>query len=207
MSKLKRVCFSILCLACLITLSTLVAWQINQVNTKAPKAAIENYSLGEEIKLEGSFLESSSEENSEYSICVIKAERLSYNEYVGKYGLNTKKTKNNDNDKSIISVEMKITNAGNNKGSIDIYDMRLVPESKNTYYIPQETIWKKSEKNLTPWPNNISIEPGTSYTVHVPFTVNTDDEFITQGYIQGADFTLYLTDWPVSKRVMFSLDS
>ncbi len=91
-------------------------------------------------------------------------------------------------------------------GCLSIYDMRLLPESKNTYYIAQESIWKKSEKNLVSWPNLISVKPGTSYTVHIPFTVNTDDELITEGYIQGKSFTLYLTDWPKSKRVLFELD-
>ncbi len=207
MNKKTKILLGLLCLIALIALGLMAAWQIAKVNEEAPRAQIEEYSLGETVKLDGSFLESTSEENKDYSVCINNAKRMSYNQYVEKYGTGKDQTIENGDDESIISLEMTITNNGNDLGCLSVYDMRLLPESKNTYYIAQESIWNKSEKKLPTWPNPIAIEPGSSYTVHVPFTVNTDDELITQGYIQGTDFTLYLTDWPTSKRVTFSLES
>lgn len=206
MRKHRMALIEAVCLLLILILGALAAWQIIRVNSEAPKAVVEEYSLGDTVKLEGSFLESTSEENTNYTICVNSAERMSYNEYIAKYGVNKKKTKKDGNDKSILCLNATITNTGSEIGCLSIYDMRLLPESKNTYYIAQESIWKKSEKNLATWPNLISVKPGTSYTVHIPFTVNTDDELIAEGYIQGKSFTLYLTDWPKSKRVLFELD-
>lgn len=207
MSKKAEALLGSLCLIVLIGLALLATWQITKVNEEAPRAQIEEYHLGETINLDGSFLESTSEENKNYSICISRAERMSYNQYIEKYGNGKNKAVESGDDKSIISLEMTITNNGKGLGCLSVYDMRLLPESKNTYYIAQESIWNKSEKKLPTWPNPISIEPGSSYTVHVPFTVNTDEESITRGYIQGTEFTLYLTDWPISKRVVFSLEN
>lgn len=206
MQKYRAAIVVAICLLVLSGLGTLAAWQIIRVNSEAPKAVVEEYSLGDTVKLEGSFLESTSEENTDYTICVNSAERMSYNEYIAKYGVNKKKTNKDGNDKSILCLNATITNTGTEMGCLSVYDMRLLPESKNTYYIAQESIWENSEKNLVTWPNLISVKPGTSYTVHVPFTVNTDDDLITKGYIEGKSFTLYLTDWPKSKRVLFELN-
>lgn len=207
MNSKTKVLLGSLCLFALIALVLLTTWQITKINEEAPRAQVEEYHLGETINLDGSFLESTTEENKNYSICINKAEHMSLNQYIEKYGNDNNKIEENGNDKSIISLEMTIINKGKDLGCLSVYDMRLLPESKNTYYIAQESIWNKSEKKLPTWPNPISIEPGSSYTVHVPFTVNTDEESITRGYIQGTEFTLYLTDWPISKRVLFGLEN
>lgn len=202
----KRILISILAVVILGAASVFAYLRICDVNSNLPEATIEEYSLGEPVKLDGSFLASTAEENKDYELTVIGAQRMSYNDYVSKYGSKKTQTEKGLDDKSIIDVELKIRNNGSKLGCFSLYEMRLVPEQKNKYYIAQDSILKKSIETAPKWPNPISTEPHSTFTIHVPFTVNSDDETITKGYIEGREFTLFLTDYPVSKRVTFSVD-
>lgn len=202
----KRILVSVLAVMILGAASIFAYLRICDVNSNLPIATIEEYSLGEPVKLDGSFLVTTEEDNKNYELTVISAERLSYNEYVSKYGKGKTQTKEGQNDKSIIDVELKIRNNGSKLGCFSLYEMRLVPEQKNKYYIAQDSILQKSIKAAPKWPNPISTEPHSTFTIHVPFTINSDNEAITKGYIEGKNFTLFLTDYPVSKRVTFAVD-
>lgn len=177
--------------------------RIYQVNAEAPSIPIKTYSLQQEVPLNGAFMNSHTEGTDDYSITITNAKRMSYDEYISEYGIKGKPK--GFNDKSIICVEAKIENKGKKQGGISIYNFRLVPETNNTYYIPEESLWKTSEKHLPDWPNPISLTPHSSYTVHIPFAINSVGDDLYKGYIKGTNFNLFVSDSPVSNRVNFDL--
>ena len=109
-----------------------IAW-VNDTALKLP--AVETHEMHENVSFDGAFLSFASENTSGYSVNVTNAEKMSYNEYIERYGLDKSKTFEGLDSLSLICLEIEVGNIGNSDGGIFLFECNLVPERKNTYYI------------------------------------------------------------------------
>lgn len=165
--------------------------------------------MGEEVALNGAFMTKANEGTDHYIVKVQGARKVSYNEYMSAYGVDGAQSIDGYDAKSVLDVEMEITNEGSDAGGLNAWEFVLIPESGNVYYIPSATLWAQSEPNLPPETGLITISPKTSHVVHIPFVQNegfTDDtRFLSE--IGGSSFTLRVADAPMSKVVVLNVDS
>lgn len=181
--------------------------RVEAVNATAITIPEERYAIGDEIALNGAFMSQSSEGTEHYSLQVLDATRMSYNDYVRTYGINGAQPVKGYDAQSVIDVEMEITNSGDDLGGLNMWEFILVPETGNTYCAPNSQLWELSEAKLPPETSPITLQPHSTYTTHVPFAVNwatNEDERFLQD-VPGTDFTLHVADAPISKVIYFSL--
>ena len=161
------------------------------------------------INLDGSFLSSVDENTSGYSIEVTGAELLSHDEYIQKYGLDESKINGSLDTKSLVCLEITVHNDDNSDGGIFLFSCDLVPERKNTYYIPDTWLWAESEQQVSDGSTRyLKIAPNSTYTVHVPYKNNIYDEENLTEYktpITDTSFDLILSNSPVRKIVHIDL--
>jgi len=205
----KRAVRAVVTILCL-TVASFVAFRIYYVNATAIQLPpVEKHSMNEWVDLNGAFLNSRSENTQGYSMRVTKAELLSYNEYIEKYGLDKGNKIEGLDEPSLICLEIEVKNDGNEDGVIFIFECKLIPERKNTYFIPSTDLWAESEKNMTD--GNVRIlktAKDSEYTVHVPYKVNIKDP---EGYteykkpMKDTSFELVVSNSPVRKIIEIKL--
>ena len=179
-----------------------IAW-INDTALKLP--AVETHEMHENVSFDGAFLSLASENTSGYSVNVTNAEKMSYNEYIERYGLDKSKTFEGLDSLSLICLEIEVGNIGNSDGGIFLFECNLVPERKNTYYIADTWLWAESEPAITDGSMRyIKIAPDSTYTIHVPYKTNIRDEEEQTEYkrvIEDSEFNLYLSNMPIRKEI------
>ena len=188
----------------LICLGLGIGLRIHAVNEQALSIPLEKYDLHEEILLDGSFVTSSKEMTSGYSLTVNNVCLLSQNEYMKKYGEDSK-ISNDWNAKSIIEVEITIHNEGNSEGYLDVMGWRLVPKRGNEYFVVNSTLWQIGEPNAPGNTSALSLIPNSEYTVRIPFVRNVGEEDMFSEEIRDTDFSLVITDAPVKKEIGLSV--
>ena len=189
---------------CFITVG--VTMRIIWVNDTALQLpAVETHEMHESISLDGAFLSFARENTSGYSVNVTNAEKMSYNDYIERYGLDKSKTTEGLDSLSLICLEIEVNNIGNSDGGIFLFECNLVPERKNTYYIADTWLWAESEPSITDGSMRyIKIAPDSTYTIHVPYKTNIRDEEGQTEYkkvIEDSEFNLYLSNMPVRKEI------
>ena len=179
-----------------------IAW-VNDTALKLP--AVETHEMHENVSLDGAFLSFARENTSGYSVNVTNAEKMSYNEYIERYGLDKSKTVEGLDSLSLICLEIEVGNIGNSDGGIFLFECNLVPERKNTYYIADTWLWAESEPSITDGSMRyIKIAPDSTYTIHVPYKTNIRDEEGQTEYkrvIEDSEFNLYLSNMPIRKEI------
>lgn len=206
---MRRVIVLIGAAVALAALGCVLYVRIACVNANAISIPEDRYSMGDEVALNGAFMTKANEGTDHYLVKVQGARKVSYNEYVSAYGVDGAQPIDGYDAKSVLDVEMEITNEGSDAGGLNAWEFVLIPESGNVYYIPSATLWAQSEPNLPPETGLITISPKTSHVVHIPFVQNegfTDDTRFL-GEIGGTSLTLRVADAPVSKVVVFNVDS
>ena len=179
-----------------------IAW-VNDTALKLP--AVETHEMRENVSLDGAFLSFARENTSGYSVNVTNAEKMSYNEYIERYGLDKSKTVEGLDSLSLICLEIEVDNIGNSDGGIFLFECNLVPERKNTYYIADTWLWAESEPSITDGSMRyIKIAPDSTYTIHVPYQTNLRDEEGQTEYkrlFKDSEFNLYLSNMPIRKEI------
>lgn len=184
-----------------------IAW-VNDTALKLP--AVETHEMHESVSLDGAFLSFIDENTSGYSVNVTNAEKMSYNEYIERYGLDKSKTIEGLDSLSLICLEIEVDNIGNSDGGIFLFECNLIPERKNTYYIADTWLWAESETSITDGSMRyIKIAPDSTYAIHVPYKTNIRDEEEQTEYkkvIEDSEFNLYLSNMPVRKEIHIKIE-
>jgi len=194
-----------------ITIVLLLSYRIHYVNTAAiALPGVEKYAMNEWVDLDGAFLNIVTENTQGYSVRVTKAELLSYNEYIEKYGLDKSKKMEGLDEPSLVCLEIEVRNVGNKDGIIHIFECKMIPDRKNTYFIPSTALWAESESAL-PKDGSVrilSIKNDSEYIVHIPYKVNIKDEVNHTEYkhpMKDTSFELVVSNSPVRKVIVIKL--
>lgn len=196
----RRGCLALIVLVLGVTL--LVAARIGWVNAHALPIEREQHEVGEAVPLDGAFFEyASSEPTQDYVVMVRGATRMSYNDYVRTYGLEGAKEREGMDAKSVISVELEVTNNGDERGAFDVFSAVMVAPSRANYLIEDYDLWALSEENIEPPQLMISVRPHTSYVTHVPYAINTYGDGRYAKDVPAGEYQLLLSKCPITKYV------
>lgn len=154
--------------------------------------------------LDGSFASTAaSEKTAGYSVRVVSAKVVSYNDWIDRYGDASQKREGLDSP-SVIDVEVEVRNEGNTDGGLFLLGWKLFPERRNMYYLYDIDLLKVNEPKLSDRNLGFAVAPGATRLVHIPYTINANDPEGMTEYrqnINDADFELVVTNSPV-KHVM-----
>lgn len=171
---------TVLCLLAL--LCTAVAARIYYVNEHAPSTPVKTYNLNETVALEGAFAEYAYENTDGYLVRATKAERMSINEYIDLYSVDQSildgylEEQHNYTDrdlKTLVVVDLEIQNdkpTDGDRGYLDSIGWAIKSSSSPELWIRTESALLESSIPQAGGAFQLSVKPGTTYTVHIPFS-------------------------------------
>lgn len=200
------------------------------VNAHAQAIPVEYHEMGEQVDLDGNFMEFASENTSGYSVRVTGMRLMSPREYAQAYTADSEDadtvlaalgqdrgTVNWEgeaalDEKTEIVLDIEVTNKDNDeKGGIFALSWRVIPEAtRDAAYQPDFDLWALASPAMG---NQLgfSIRSGTSMTLHVPFYRNLERPPLktnAYNYVAVADaepYYLQLSNVPT--RHIVSLDA
>ena len=110
--KAKRI---LLCAVSLV-LFLLIVMRIVHVNTNVLTIPEERYAQNQWVELNGAFQEMDDENTAGYSVRILGAEQLTYNEFLEKYGASENPPEGKDDIETVLDVEYEFRNVGNSDG-------------------------------------------------------------------------------------------
>ena len=176
------------------------------VNIYTPKVETVTYEIGQWIDLSDTFLDSKrSEQREGYSVNVKRAELLSYNEFVSRYGHEKDQIAGLD-EKNVVDVELEIKNVGNEDGYISTLLCNMISESKNYYLNRDIILFNMSQPGINDF-GIISIRSDSEYTTHIPYTLNTGDDMVRfEKPLSDKHFEFVFSNAPIRQVVNIQLD-
>lgn len=207
-------------------LAVAIGARIWMVNADALAFPVETYPMQQAVSLDGAFAEYSVENTKGYSLTVTSAQRMSVNEYLDLYGEDEEGAARyreglglttDFDSKTLVVLEIQIQNdkgANDERGYLDSLGWALTSAEK-------PAIWPRVVSSLLDctipqaegaWTFKLSIKPGTTYTLHVPFGYTTDREFPAANgsyyspVMEPGEYSLILTKAPVRKIVKVDVD-
>lgn len=167
-------------LAALIVVTTLIGIRIWWVNATRIETPEQTFSMNEEVKLNGAFIDDISEDTNGYSLTVKSAQVMSANEYLKRYSRDgVTSVEGGDVPNTRVVLEVEFRNAGS-AGVFNVISSWVTGKPcRNTYYRTDNKLWEHSETKLDGNYAAISIKDGTTYTTHIPFYMLIDPPFLT----------------------------
>ncbi|RHD74851.1 DUF5028 domain-containing protein [Olsenella sp. AM30-3LB] len=187
-----------------------IALRIHWVNTNLPEIPVEYYQQGEWVSLGGAFQVDSGEGTDGYSLLVEKAELTTYDEFLQEHGVEEGTVQRqpegtHGSARCVVDLELRIRNEGNADGSLDVFQMILVPERGNEYLIcdvmNQGALWPQTQPGAG---MQVSIRPGTEYVAHIPYVFN-GLEGVYFREVTDTDFSLLVSRMPERKMIRVQL--
>ena len=183
--------------------------RIAYVNATAlPVAEQVWHSMGEWVELDGAFCSSFEEHTEGYAIRLNESRLVSYNEFI-EYANDGSHPIAGLDVPSIVDLNVTLRNnqgEDDEKGTLFVFGMNLVPERLNDYLIVDGDLLGSTQKAMRDSGNpglTVNIRPGTTYDLHLPYTVNDFSTVSFNGTDVGVRFTRPLTDthyeWHLSR--------
>lgn len=181
-------------------------WYVNAYPPEKP-VPVEHYAMGEWVDLDGTYLFADYQSPQGYSVRVNKAELLTPREYLERYGAEGYEPVDDDEGKSVVSLEVEIEHVGDGEVGLVLFEQRLIPERKNVALHYDMDLWGEAEPALKGEPGIFALRPDSTYVAHIPFTfIATPD--LMESYeesprleIADAAFEYLLSNEPVKKVV------
>lgn len=192
-TRTRRVLIALAAAAVAVAVGVRIWW----VNATFPAIPLEYYDEGEWVALEGCFHYDNSEPTQDYSVRVEGVSVMTYDEYMSAYGDRPEEIGRHGDQRSIVCVDLRIRNDGDEQGGFLLIAALLTPERGNEYL----QLDMFSEISLWPYNTGISTEPHTERLVHVPYVVNALDDEAYANPIEDREFTLLVSQMPVRKMI------
>ena len=163
-------------------IACLLAGRIWYVNAHAQTIPSNTAKLGDSVPLEGAFAEYAYENTGGYLVKATKAERMSINEYIDLYSTDqsvltdylSNEHYTTDRDlKTLIVVDLEIRNnktADDDRGYLNSIGWSVKSAAAPEIWIRTESTLLESSIPQAEGAFQLSIKPGTTSTVHVPFS-------------------------------------
>ncbi|MBY4797508.1 hypothetical protein K6V98_03940 [Collinsella sp. AGMB00827] len=167
------------------------AMGVTWVNRVAPTYPSEVHSLGEPVALKGSFAEYEYEHTDPYEITVTGASRMSVNEYISRFApdsslrapdYNYIASDTTDFDQvNLVVLDIVIRNdgtGGEESGYLDSLGWSLLSEAQRHLWLRVDSELFNLSVSQIEGAFQLSVKPGTEFTVHVPFSTTERDGFL-----------------------------
>ena len=192
--KAKKI---LLCAVSLVLLLLIVV-RIVHVNTNVLTIPEERYAQNQWVELNGAFQEMDDENTEGYSVRILGAEQLTYNEFLEKYGASENPPEGKDDIETVLDVEYEFRNVGNSDGYLLLIQYMIA----GPYYslIFDSTLWSvctpTGEGQLA-----TALQEDTTYSFHVPY-------IFAGGFskdLEGEKLAAVVSRIPVKKMIEFTL--
>ncbi|MBS5866024.1 MAG: DUF5028 domain-containing protein [Coriobacteriaceae bacterium] len=167
-------------------------WWVNATRIETPE---QTFSMNEEVKLNGAFIDDISEDTNGYSLTVKSAQVMSANEYLKRYsrdGVTSVEGGDVPNTRVVLEVEFK--NSGKKDGGNFNYISSWVigKPNKNAFYRTDSELWEHRETKLAgTMYTGVGIKGGTTYTTYLPFYMLDDSpEFFKPNSATGSEYAV-----------------
>lgn len=192
--KAKKI---VLCVVSLVLLLLIIVRIVN-VNTNVLMIPEERYSQNQWVELNGAFQESDKENTEGYSVRILGAEQLTYDEFLKKYGASENPPEGKDDIETVLDVEYEFRNIGNSDGYLLLIQYMIA----GPYYslIFDSTLWSV----CTPTGGGqiaTALKEDSTYSFHVPY-------IFAGGYskdLTGEELMAVVSRVPVKKMIEFTV--
>lgn len=158
-------------LGCLVLLLAVFVgvriWTVNQNRIVYPA---EEHTMGEEVALDGAFLDVIQENTSGYSVSVKGAEKMTSDEYLRRYAPDASPSVSSYGSGDVVVLTYQVRNHGNSSGYLNMVSLVLVGEGRNTFYKVDSELWEASEPKIRGNSNGLVLTPNSEYVTHLPFS-------------------------------------
>lgn len=197
-----------LCLA--VVLCVGVGLRIWAVNYNRPEVETVIYPMGEVIDIGDDYFHTPDDVYSDYDVKVLSAEVLPVDEYLEKYGLTREEVWGDASvyATTIYEVELWLRNNSkveNNTQGINLVNINLFNDQGDDYQISHELMCAFYPQ-LDPSSLGFAIQPGTEYTVHLPYHA-LDWMRLSAEEIKKRDTYLCLSMYPTKRMVEIHPDN
>lgn len=192
--KAKKI---LLCAVSLVLLLLIVV-RIVHVNTNVLTIPEERYAQNQWVELNGAFQEMDDENTEGYSVRILGAEQLTYDEFLEKYGASENPPEGKEDIETVLDVEYEFRNVGNSDGYLLLIQYMIA----GPYYslIFDSTLWSvctpTGEGQLA-----TALQEDTTYSFHVPY-------IFAGGFskdLEGEKLAAVVSRIPVKKMIEFTL--
>ena len=192
--KAKKI---LLCAVSLVLL-LLIVMRIVHVNTNVLTIPEERYAQNQWVELNGAFQEMDDENTAGYSVRILGAEQLTYDEFLEKYGASENPPEGKDDIETVLDVEYEFRNVGNSDGYLLLIQYMIA----GPYYslIFDSTLWSvctaTGEGQLA-----TALQEDTTYSFNVPY-------IFAGGFskdLEGEKLAAVVSRVPVKKMIEFTL--
>lgn len=185
-------------------------WQLNAAD-QASAIPVEHYAMGQWVDLSGSYLRSADQAPDGYAVKIDKAELLTPDEYVEKYGAAGAEMPGEDGEKTVLSLEYEIRHEGDGPVGLVLFEQKVLPQDRSIALSYDRDLWWQAEPSMKGQPGQFGLRPDSSYTAHIPFSF-IDNPPAFQSYvtsprtkIDGTAFELLLSNLPTRKVIDVAL--
>lgn len=188
----------ILLSAASILLALLVIGRIIYVNTDVRTIPEERYFQNEWVELNGAFQDIDDENTDGYSVRIIGAEQLSYDDFLEKYDATTTPPEGMESLNSVLDVEYEFRNEGNSNGYLLLIQYMVAGPYYTLTFDPD--LWVV----CTPTGGgNIStaLKENTTFSFHVPYVFAGNYE----KDLSGEKLAVVVSRVPVKKMIEFTV--
>ena len=207
------------CTGLVVLLLIVLGYRITLVNSEGLPYGIALHSVGDSVELNGAFAEYSTENTDGFSFSVNSAELMSINEYIDRYSKdnvmpNDPYDTTDPNEKTLAVLTITIRNdknEGDERGYLDSLGWSLIPRNQKERWLRVDsTLFNLSVPQLG-GAYQLSVRPGTEYTINVPFSTSVVDGFPAQAglghkpTLESGDYDFIATNLPVRHIVEVEL--
>lgn len=204
----------------ILVLVIAISMRVIAVNATALQYPSRDHALGDTVSLDGSYAEFKRENTDGLEVTVTGAHRMSCAEYLEQY------VENDDlyipytddmtdmNAKTLVVLDMTITSRkkpSDERGYLDSLGWSVVPDAARERWLRVDSALFDATIPQAEGSYQLSVKPGTSFVVHVPFDSLVNRAFpakATETYrptVDAGSFTLTMTNAPVRHTVSFSI--
>ena len=202
----------LICLLVAVVLLVGYGFRVWYVNANAYPMYEKEYEMGEWVPLEGDYFNAQRENTDGYSVCLEKAEVLTYEEFMNRYDKDLDYLADSSQH-DVVLLTINVKNEDNDSGYIYINGFTIMNKYKSTYYNIDETYNPICEPNLDVSIGGgvCAVRPGTEYTLHLAYTAGSRADgvtFLQEEAEKGkseADVLLNISWYPTKKLIRFKI--
>ncbi len=185
-----------------------VAWIFSVIytNVQARRPVVKTYSMNETVPYESDYFRRSDNILKGYTVTVLSAEILPYDEYAEKYNIDLPEIGTDEygnpiyRPEYVYDVEAKFENTDNEDGGIDMFDTLLV-NGDALMLRADADLWDKMYPQLA-GSYSFRLRPNTEMVFHIPFTVESVyGERYPIEKVKKEQMSLVISQYPVKKVI------
>lgn len=198
----KAVCRVLLAVLALCGLAG-IGFRIWYVNATAFTPESQTFAQGDWVELDGAFQDASTENTDGYSVRVVSAKYVPYEEFVARYGETIEYLQEEMRPQHVVDVEIEVKNTDNTEGFINMSSYYLQTETDS--YIPNPDLWNLANPSCD-GRLGFQLLPDSQMTFHIPYKPLLARERKEPDYLLGSSFQLVVSQIPVKKMIPLTLD-